>query len=152
MDRSVLVQQIADNIHWLKRETQGHLSHTFASLNVSPAQIELLKLVREQQPVSHKELAAQARLTPGAVSQLLDGLEQSGSITRTESPTDRRVSLVSLSHEGEHTLHKAKELFMRTFMNAFDSLDDDELLAYQRAQQKLIAWHEANCTKPTNQE
>ena len=145
MDRTAVIGQIADNMHWLKRETQNHLARTYDAMELSPAQVELLKLISCKGPLSHKELAAEARLTPGAITQLLDGLETANCIVREDSPKDRRVSIISISPTGNEKLQAAISYYRSLLMRAFDALDDDELLAYSHAQQKLIDWHKANC-------
>jgi DNA-binding MarR family transcriptional regulator len=146
MDRDAVIEQIADNLHRIKREMQNHLLKTSDATDLSPAQMELLKQIRCKGPLSHKELAAEARLTPGAVTQLLDGLDANGCIVRSQSPDDRRVSFISISPVGEQKLDAAITQFHKLLFAAYDALDDDELLAYAAAQRKLVAWHEAHCS------
>jgi DNA-binding MarR family transcriptional regulator len=145
VNRDDVIEQIADNLHRIKREMQSHLLKTYDAIDLSPAQVELLKQIRCKGPLSHKDLAAEARLTPGAVTQLLDGLDTAGCISRNQSPDDRRVSYIAISHVGEEKLDIAIKQYRTLLFSAFEVLSDDELATYEQAQRKLIAWHETHC-------
>jgi len=144
VDRDAVLEQIADSMHRMKREMQSHLLKMYDAIELPPAQVDLLKQIRCKGPLSHKDLAAEARLTPGAVTQLLDGLDSAGSIVRSPSPDDRRVSYISISPMGEKKLDIAIQQYRKLLFSAFEVLSDEELVAYAQVQQKLLAWHETH--------
>ena len=77
---------------------------------VSPAQcVLLLTLMDGEWDVSG--LAAQARVTKGAMTRLVDGLEGRGWVARERAEDDGRRVLVSLTGEGKR---EAKRLFRLT--------------------------------------
>lgn len=149
MERNDLTQQALDQITELKRALHSHFLHSFERFGLSLAQLELLKKIQRQQPLSAKQLVDTMQLTPGAISQFLEGLDQAGCIVRAPSMQDRRVVLISLSRTGKRKLEEYEKLRKRLFTEAFAIFSDEELEQWLRIQQKLIDWLES--TTPTKQ-
>lgn len=143
MKRSELLQAIYDNWGPLKRSMHAYFLTHFGALQFSPAQLEMLKAIHAAQPISHKALAQRCRLTPGGVTQQLEGPETAGLVERTADPDDRRIVYLSLTPDGEAKLAEFKTLGRQLLREVFSKLDDDELAAYLRAQRKLIEHFEA---------
>ncbi|HSX05166.1 MAG TPA: MarR family transcriptional regulator [Candidatus Saccharimonadales bacterium] len=137
--RDQLIEQLLESITTLKRGMYGHLQAASGTLPISRAQLELLMAIRHLQPVSFKLLAAQLCLTPGAVSQLAEGLESLELIRRKATPADRRIQCLEITRKGNtlvQTAEKRRRKFMEQLMH---DLTDDELALWLRLQQKLIA-------------
>jgi DNA-binding MarR family transcriptional regulator len=143
MKRNDLTQQAFDQMTDLKRAMHSHFLHSFERFGLSLVQLELLKKIQRQQPLSAKQLADMMQLTPGAISQFLEGLDQADCIMRTPNPQDRRVVLVSLSRTGTRKLEEYEKLRKRLFTDAFAVFSDDELKQWLHIQQKLINWLES---------
>lgn len=56
------------------------------------------------------ELAAQARMTLPAMSELVDDLERLGIVERRPDPRDRRAKLICLTEAGWETMRTAREI------------------------------------------
>lgn len=140
--RTTTMQAIFGNMGLMKRFMHGQYQRGGTKLSLS--QLELLATVHHNQPLSSKALADRLSLTPGAISQLLEGLVANDLVVRTPSPTDRRVHYVTLSRNGKRTLDQLQKLREAMFTKAFSVLNDDELETYQQLQQKLIDWFETN--------
>jgi DNA-binding MarR family transcriptional regulator len=138
MSRANTLQLIFDNWGPMKRSIHVYLLRHFGDLGLSPAQLEILKTIHCSQPLSHKVLAQKMQLTPGAVSQLLEVLEQGKLVSRSTDPKDRRVAYLSLSAKGEQKIEEFHQVAKQLLNNVFSQLDDAELTAYLHAQQKLI--------------
>ncbi len=143
MQRSELLQAIYDNWGPLKRSMHSYFSAHFGELHLSPAQLEVVKTIHSEQPLSHKALAKKLQLTPGAITQLLEGLEEAGLIVRTTDPADRRVVLLSLTPLGEDKIEAFKQLGKQLLRDVFTKLEDEELAVYLQTQRKLIERLEA---------
>ena len=143
MNRNETIQEIFSIMGSTKRSLRNQFQPGFEKLGLSPAQLDLLSHIQHSEPISHKALAQRMNLTPGAVSQLLDGLDQTDLIVRAPSPSDRRVSYLSVSKLGKRKLEEFSKLRIKLFTSAFSVLDDNELSTYLRAQQKMNAWFEA---------
>src|SRR5271166_556878 len=79
---------------------RGRDTH-LAGVELSHAQFELLIELQERGELSAGELAQAARLAPGTVTQMLDGLAESGHVERARSEQDRRIVVSRLTQLGE---------------------------------------------------
>lgn len=89
-----------------------------------------------------RDLAKISRTTPASVASLLRGLEERGYITRTASPTDSRVRMLSLTEAGsqiisgfDHDMRATQERFFST-LNAAEQEQLLDLL------ERLLAGHD----------
>lgn len=55
------------------------------------------------------ELANRANITPQAMGELIDELEELGYVTRQPDPTDRRAKLIVLTHEGQAAVEAGRQ-------------------------------------------
>jgi DNA-binding MarR family transcriptional regulator len=138
--RSQTLQEIFEIMDVSKRSMHGHFQHVFESLKLSPSQIQLLMVINIKQPISHKALASKMQLTPGAISQLLDGLADGDYITRTQSQADRRINYLSITKAGKRKLAECNKLREQIFTKAFTTLTDAELESYLAIQQKMLSY------------
>jgi DNA-binding MarR family transcriptional regulator len=77
-------------------------------------------------------------MTPGAVSQLIDALEEHRLISRQTDADDRRRQVLTVSTPGVRLL-KSIERTRRTVMeNVIRGLTDEELVLWLKIQKKLI--------------
>ncbi len=139
MNRDNIIATILENMTLVKRGLGSHIHETIKHLPFSPTQIELLYIIRQQQPMSSKALAESRQLTPGAISQLTEGLEAEKLIAREQDTNDRRLQLLRVTKAGEkvlQTVHKRRNELFREIMEDFT---DDELTAWMHVQQKIIA-------------
>lgn len=109
---------------------------------LSPAQSELLFTIfkHHHSPVTPGLLAAELHLTPGAVSQLLDGLEQADYIKRVHSEEDRRICLVTMCDTTSAKVQRLKNHQRKLVAEVTKLLDPSEIDTLIKAQQKLIAY------------
>jgi DNA-binding MarR family transcriptional regulator len=96
---------------------------------LSYAQLELLSelLARGQAPAG--ELASAARLSPGAVTEMLDHLAQAGHVERLRSETDRRVVLSRLTPEGRELLIAKRDAWEARWQLVLEGVSDRDLRA-----------------------
>lgn len=144
MNREEILRELFSTMARMKRTMHHRFQSGFEKLGVSPSQADLLMHIYKSQPLSHKALADILGLTPGAVSQLLEGLDRSGYIIRTADPGDRRVSYLSISRSGKRKIDEFSRLREQLFTAAFSTLTDEELAIYLQVQQKMIHWFETN--------
>lgn len=148
--REERLREIFANMGNTKRLQSVAFSHVLQGMRVSPTQAHLLFLIQDVQPVSLKQLAEQMHLTPGAITQLVDGIEQY--IVRKQLDEDRRVTCVSLSPEGVQAvtqLKKHREEFLRKLLG---QLDDQELEVFAKVQQKMVDYFTQYCSGANKKE
>ena len=97
---------------------------------VSPAQCVLLQTLTEGEwDVS--ALASHVRVTKGAMTRLVDGLEKRGWVTREKAEDDGRRVLVSLTPDGKKEakrLHRLTEQSIATILNRIPKSDRTQVI------------------------
>jgi DNA-binding MarR family transcriptional regulator len=127
-----------------RTEAQGRLGQAFKSVNVamrrlrgrqsqwrdgrlSYAQMNLLFGLDCEHPVSARDLAETAVLSPATVTQMLEALEAEGLVRRERSADDRRVVLTRLTEHGEELMGAHRAEMQRRWRTALAAFDDDQL-------------------------
>jgi DNA-binding MarR family transcriptional regulator len=93
------------------------------------AQIRTLVLIAKDEEITAGTLAKRAELSPGAMTALLDQLEEKGTISRRRSETDRRQVIVTLTEAGRETVAAKRKLWERHWHEGLAAHSEDELLA-----------------------
>jgi DNA-binding MarR family transcriptional regulator len=143
MKREQLIDAIFETMQQLHRTSTTRLHTLMGKHDISLTQMELLLIIKHRQPISVKDLAAQMRLTPGAVTQLLEGLAARNYIGREPAEFDRRITMVSLTPSGADKLRSLWEQRKATLRQIMNTLDDEELTIMLRVQGKMLRHFEA---------
>ena len=138
MQREQLTEAIFATMQQMHRTGTAKFHALMGQQDVSPTQMELLLSVKHLQPVSVKEIAAQMRLTPGAVTQLMEGLVANGYIERRADAHDRRVTNVIIADGGSKKLKELWERRKSMLRKIMQELDTDELAVMLRVQEKIL--------------
>jgi len=149
-ERDETIAKLSEAMRSMKHVMHGRMQAALQSSPISHAQLELLFTIHRLQPVSSKQLATQLYLTAGAVSQLVDGLESHGFVTREVDPRDRRIQCLRLSKKGVKLLGSIGDRQQKMMEAIMQSFSTAELKAWLKIQQKIINEFQANLTD-TNQ-
>ena len=76
------------------------MEHGLIDRGTTRARAEVISTLYLQGPMRQRELSEALKCTPRNVTGLLDGLQASGFVTRSQHPTDRRATLVILTDQG----------------------------------------------------
>lgn len=125
------------------------MTSSLARDGLTPARAHLLWELQRSGPTTQRALAEAMRVSPRNVTGLVDGLVETGFVTREHHPTDRRATLVTFTDHGAATataLHRGQEQLAGQL---FDSMPDrrfdcfltglDEVLARLTAAAALTA-------------
>ncbi|HEY4161268.1 MAG TPA: MarR family transcriptional regulator [Candidatus Saccharimonadales bacterium] len=150
MQRERLIEAIFDTMQQVHRTSTARLHTLMGKHDISLTQMELLLAIKHRQPINVKELAACMRLTPGAVTQMLEHLAASNYVGREPAEYDRRVTIVSLTPTGAEKLKALWEQRKATLRQIMDTLDTQELAIMLRVQKKMLQHFETldSSTKP----
>lgn len=85
------------------------------------------RLVKEKEGLSVKDIADSLRVTPGAVSQLVDKAVKMGFVTRAEDPNDRRGQRIKLSEKAKNKIEGFKKNYFERLGPRFTNLTDKEI-------------------------
>jgi MarR family 2-MHQ and catechol resistance regulon transcriptional repressor len=73
------------------------MMEAFSHLNVTIPQVRVLHVIRKEERVSGRQLARELKVSPGAVVQLCDRLQEQGYVERVPDTDDRRVTWFQLT-------------------------------------------------------
>lgn len=118
-----------------------------AALGLTPARTHLLWELGQRGPVPQRVLAEALKVTPRAVTGLVDALVAQELVTREAHPADRRATLVTLTARGETLVdqlkrdHKtlARALFASMPHNEFESFSQSLAGVIDRLRRHLAA-------------
>jgi DNA-binding MarR family transcriptional regulator len=79
------------------------MSHSFARDGLTGPRAHLLWELHHRGPTTQRALADALRVSARNVTGLVDGLVETGFVTREPHPTDRRATLVSFTERGAKT-------------------------------------------------
>ena len=101
--------------HWDKhRFGRGHMDLFF-------------RLMKEKEGISVKDIADSLHITPGAVTQIVDGAVKMGIVIRAEDPNDRRSQRISLSEKAKSKIEQFKRNNFEKLEPKFTALTDKEV-------------------------
>ena len=130
-DLRIVIQQVARGIRNNRGDEQ-----------MGDTQLAVLMHLNLAGPLGPSELAALEHVTPPSMNRTLNGLEQSGLVTRTKSEDDARKVLVELTPASRDLLAETKRLRVAWFSQRLEALDAAEratLLAAAPLLRKLLA-------------
>ena len=133
------VNQFVTNSSQIRRLLIGRFQTLLLAEGISSAQADaLFFLINQPGPVQPKDMATGLMLTPGAVSQLLDGLNHAGFIVRTPSETDRRITSISLAPAATTKIERLKAYKHALATDIANLLTTAELERAIKTQQKIL--------------
>jgi MarR family 2-MHQ and catechol resistance regulon transcriptional repressor len=80
--------------------------HTLRDSGLGESEFRILEALLHKGAMPVNTIGPKVFLTPGSISVAVDRLLKRGLVTRTNSPTDRRVRLVDLTAEGRRLIEK----------------------------------------------
>lgn len=84
------------------------MAQALEALGLTPSRTHLLWEVGQRGPVPQRVLAEALKVTPRAVTGLVDALVADGLVTREPHPSDRRATLVTFTSRGERIVAQLK--------------------------------------------
>jgi len=124
---------LTTNAHRLLRlfeEMRGSRPHPaferLNALNISFSHVRAMHMLAPDRTLAMKDLAEQLHLAPPSVTALTRRLVQTGLVCREPHPQDSRVSLLSLTEEGQHLLQDLYQEHLRRMEQLLQGLDLEE--------------------------
>lgn len=120
-EKMFLVQELIKSFTQFKRVDWHHGS--FKGVKKSEIMLlgTMIKLMENgSDGVKTSDLSARLNVTPGAITHMINSLEEGGYVQRNSDPKDRRIVLVRPTKKGEIIMKMARE----KFNNIFDGLVD----------------------------
>ncbi len=96
-------------------------------MGLSAADHKALGIIRREGPMAAGELAQRTALTAGAVTGLVDRLEEAGLVRRTRDPVDRRRQVIEARASAPPEVRRAFEGLQRAMAGVTAQFADEEL-------------------------
>jgi DNA-binding MarR family transcriptional regulator len=95
---------------------------------LSPPQVHLLfSIASKQEGISVKDLAERTSVTPGAITQFVDGLVEMGLVMREGDPNDRRIVRLKLTELAKSQFEHFRKDYLTSASRVFNVLSNDEI-------------------------
>ncbi len=122
------IEQVLESIvAWSRVLGQGR-SLPFGDARLTRSQIDTLFLIAHSlDPVTPSSIATALALTPGAITQLVDGLGREGLVTKQANPDDARSRVLTLTESAASQVAGFERELAENVAAQFASLTDSEL-------------------------
>jgi len=137
-EKEQLLQEIMTNMTTGRRLMVACMQRFKRSTTSSQA--EALAIIYHDGPITQKKLAQQMQLTPGSITQLVEQLERLEFVKRTPSLTDRRVTHVAVTEQGDAEVTRMKAQKEELFKNVYKDMTLEEVRTMAKVQEKMIAY------------
>ena len=112
--------------------SRGHtiyLNHHLEDFGINASQLHLLFEISHQKNINQEKIATRCNINKGAVARSIKKLEEKGLIKRQIDDANRRQNIISLTGNGEETLHESINLLKNWEEEVFDqNIIEKELL------------------------
>lgn len=136
IDRQEHIRSLINHVRLLNRAMRHHARCD--GVDISMAQVSILRIVEERGVVRPVDLAHHAGLSASSVTGLLDRLETGGFVQRLRRLEDRREVEVRLTDAGRSFLSDLQDSLFKKLVELFAPLDDSELATLETIVAKLI--------------
>ena len=120
--------QVGLQLHRAYARATQELNSALRPMDLSARHVATMFLIRDGVR-THRDLVHELHTDKTGMVRVIDDLEQTGFVSRTRSPDDRRVWLLLLTEEGAVGLRQAQELTRGVADMLFGTLSPTELAA-----------------------
>ncbi len=138
MDRREIIQNIFENMGAMRRNLAGQNKGRGSRCLPTHAQIGILFAIFRDGPQSVKNISAKFVMTSSAATQLVNGLEKDGLLTRKIDKADRRKTRLELTAKGRKNIDSIRKQRHETMSKILGVLNTGELLQLKRIQDKIV--------------
>lgn len=147
-DGESATEEIVHRLLTIHRHLRHYSKRVSGELGISGRQLAALRRLREAGPLSVGQISSYLYVADSTVSELLDGLEARGLVTRSRSSEDNRVAQVALTAAGEQLVDRAPLGGTALLRQRLRSLPPERAIALARALQELGLMMEIDAADP----
>jgi len=134
-DRTAALDRVLELVAVLQEDTTRSLARD----GLTAARAHLLWELQHRGPTPQRALADALRVSARNITGLVDGLVETGFVTREPHPTDRRVTLVSFTPHGAETAARLEREHAEFARILFADLPDDRFRAFADGLDHVLA-------------
>jgi DNA-binding MarR family transcriptional regulator len=101
------------------------------NVDLTPSQASALASIARRGPLTVGELAKAERVSSPMITKIAKGLEEEGLVTRTADATDKRVTQLAITRDGERRLERSRSRKNAWLAQQLKNLSTDELEAIE---------------------
>ena len=128
---------VADALRPVLLRVGRELRREARAVGISPEQVSLLVAIKYAPGLGIRDLAANERISPPALTKHVDRLERDGLVVRTQHPNDGRRIGLALTDEGQRVLRRVRSRRTAWLATRLRGLDPKELAAVEAAIEPL---------------
>jgi DNA-binding MarR family transcriptional regulator len=136
-------QEVADRLHSAVVRLLRLASTADVGMNLDGPRASLLSVLVFGGPLPISRLAEVERVSPPAITKLVDALEAAKLVRRNRSTEDRRIVLVEATAAGRRLLERGRAARVRVISKLFDGSTPEELTTLDRAAKIIATYTEA---------
>lgn len=127
-ERKEMLQTLVEKMASVMRRVYTGHGFRLSEFKLGPPQVRILFFIAKQkQEVAVKDLAEMLKVTPGAITQLVDPLVEMGLVRREEDLRDRRIARIKLTELTISKLEEFKRGYVESASMVFGTLNDKEI-------------------------
>ena len=108
----------------LARRVRREHAESLAAWDVTPSQARALRVLSSREGMRPSALADELRIAPRSATDVVDGLEARGWVSRAADPTDRRATVLSLTPDGRELVERIEGVRRLASERVLDVLTD----------------------------
>jgi DNA-binding MarR family transcriptional regulator len=120
-DRTELATKFRFALFPLVRQLRHH------NVDLTASQASALATISRRGPLTVGDLAKAEHVSSPMITKIAKGLEEEGLVTRTVDPTDKRVTQMTITKDGERRLERSRSRKNAWLARQFDNLSPEEL-------------------------
>jgi len=107
-DRAELLDSVLSRLMLASVMMADDMERGLADRGLTRARATALWEILHREPITQRELADALKVTPRNVTTLVDAMESTGFVKRTDHPSDRRATIVALTPKGRKAVSRMK--------------------------------------------
>lgn len=126
--REERLQTLVEVMASVMRRVHAGQGFRFSEFRLGPPQVRILfYIAKREDDVALKDLAEMLKVTPGAVTQFVDGLVEMDLVRREEDARDRRIIRIKLTGLAVRKLEEFRKGYLTSATRVFSVLSDGEI-------------------------
>jgi DNA-binding MarR family transcriptional regulator len=138
-DRQAETRRAAQMMKRIMIHFRSQMDEKLRPQGVTTAQLQVLKVIRDEPGASGAQLARACYMTPQSAQALLKSLEHGGWITRTKDPVNERILIAQLTPSGGELLDAAARLARVIEKRLWRGVPDSGVEALNRTLMRCLA-------------
>ncbi|OPA76208.1 MarR family transcriptional regulator [Paenibacillus selenitireducens] len=130
-------QLVTSKLRQIKNTLSSYLTKILPNYQITPITMYTLEFLRKNPDAMAVDLADEFGLTRGAVTQILDKLEQQHLVLRKPHPTSRRSIQIELTEKGTTLVDAILDDYHHEIEKLFTNYSEEELAILKQLLDKL---------------